>query len=34
VRYEQRLVALFADNLQRYRSGQALRNLYNPARGY
>jgi phosphoglycerate dehydrogenase-like enzyme len=34
VHYEQRLAALFADNLQRYRSGQALRNLYNPARGY
>jgi phosphoglycerate dehydrogenase-like enzyme len=34
VHYEQRLAALFADNLRRYRSGQALRNLYNPARGY
>jgi phosphoglycerate dehydrogenase-like enzyme len=34
VHYEQRLAALFADNLQRYRSGQTLRNLYNPARGY
>ncbi|GHO92423.1 hydroxyacid dehydrogenase [Reticulibacter mediterranei] len=34
VHYEQRLATLFADNLQRYRSGQALRNLYNPARGY
>jgi phosphoglycerate dehydrogenase-like enzyme len=34
VHYEQRLATLFADNLRRYRSGQALRNLYNPARGY
>ncbi len=34
VHYERRLSALFADNLQRYRSGQVLRNLYNPTRGY
>ena len=34
VHYEQRLAALFADNLQRYRSGQALLNLYDSARGY
>lgn len=33
-RYNERLAALFADNLQRYRSGQELRNLYDPARGY
>jgi len=32
--YEERLTALFADNLRRYRSGQPLRNLYDPARGY
>ena len=34
VHYDSRLTALFADNLQRYRSGQPLRNLYDPARGY
>jgi phosphoglycerate dehydrogenase-like enzyme len=34
VHYEQRLSALFADNLQRYRSGQPLLNLYDPARNY
>ena len=34
VHYERRLSALFVDNLQRYRSGQTLRNLYNPTRGY
>ncbi len=33
-RYEERLAALFADNLRRYRGGQPLRNLYDPARGY
>lgn len=32
--YEERLTALFADNLRRYRSGQSLRNLYDPKRGY
>lgn len=32
--YDQRLTELFADNLQRYRSGQPLRNLYEPTRGY
>ncbi len=32
--YEERLTALFADNLRRYRSGQPLRNLYDPSRGY
>lgn len=34
VHYDERLTALFADNLQRYRSGKPLRNLYDPARGY
>jgi phosphoglycerate dehydrogenase-like enzyme len=34
VHYDQRLTALFADNLQRYRSGKPLRNMYDPARGY
>ena len=34
VNYDKRLTALFADNLQRYRSGQPLRNQYNPERGY
>ncbi len=34
VHYDARLTALFADNLRRYRSGQPLRNLYDPARGY
>ncbi len=33
-RYDQRLTALFADNLRRYRTGQPLRNRYDPARGY
>ncbi len=32
--YERRLADLFADNLRRYRSGQPLRNQYDPARGY
>src|SRR5438270_5367353 len=34
VHYDKRLTALFADNLHRYRSGQPLRNQYNPERGY
>lgn len=34
VHYDERLTQLFADNLQRYRSGQPLRNLYEPERGY
>ena len=32
--YDKRLTGLFADNLHRYRSGQPLRNQYNPERGY
>ena len=32
--YDKRLTALFAENLQRYRSGQPLRNRYDPERGY
>jgi phosphoglycerate dehydrogenase-like enzyme len=34
VQYDHGLASLFADNLRRYRSGQPLRNLYEPARGY
>jgi phosphoglycerate dehydrogenase-like enzyme len=34
VRYDERLTALFADNLQRFRAGEPLRNVYDPARGY
>ncbi len=34
VHYDQRLAALFADNLIRYRSGEPLHNLYDPVRGY
>ena len=34
IHYDQRLTTLFADNLQRYRSGKPLRNMYDPARGY
>src|SRR6266480_6624762 len=34
VHYDQRLTALFADNLKRYRAGQPLRNQYDPQRGY
>jgi phosphoglycerate dehydrogenase-like enzyme len=34
VHYDQRLTALFADNVQRYRSAQPLRNRYDPERGY
>jgi phosphoglycerate dehydrogenase-like enzyme len=34
VHYDKRLTALFADNLQRYRSGRTLRNQYDPERGY
>ncbi len=32
--YEQRLTALFADNLRLYRTGKPLLNRYNPERGY
>jgi phosphoglycerate dehydrogenase-like enzyme len=34
VHYDERLTALFADNLQLYRAGQSLRNQYDPQRGY
>jgi phosphoglycerate dehydrogenase-like enzyme len=34
VHYDARLAALFADNLKRYRSGQQLKNRYEPSRGY
>ncbi|HEV2653652.1 MAG TPA: D-2-hydroxyacid dehydrogenase, partial [Ktedonobacteraceae bacterium] len=34
VHYEKRLAALFAENLRRYRAGEALRNRYDPERGY
>ncbi len=34
VHYEQRLAALFADNLRRYRAGEPLQNRYDPERGY
>jgi phosphoglycerate dehydrogenase-like enzyme len=34
VRYDERLTKLFADNLRRYRTGETLRNRYEPQRGY
>jgi phosphoglycerate dehydrogenase-like enzyme len=34
VHYEERLVGLFADNIRRFRAGEALHNRYDPARGY
>jgi len=34
IHYDQRLTALFADNLRRYRAGEPLHNLYIPERGY
>lgn len=34
VNYDRRLTALFADNLQRLRRGESLRNRYEAARGY
>ncbi|HZS79740.1 MAG TPA: D-2-hydroxyacid dehydrogenase [Ktedonobacteraceae bacterium] len=34
VHYDERLAALFADNLRRYRDGEPLRNRYDPERGY
>ncbi len=34
VHYDERLAALFAENLRRYRTGQPLMNRYDPARGY
>ena len=32
--YDQRALAIFLDNLRRYRSGEPLRNLYRADRGY
>ena len=32
--YDQRLTALFAGNLRRYRAGEELLNRYDPERGY
>jgi len=32
--YDQRLTALFAENLRRYRAGEELLNRYDPERGY
>jgi len=34
VHYEERLAQLFADNIRRFRAGEALHNRYDPARGY
>ena len=34
VHYEERLAGLFADNIRRFRAGEALHNRYDPARGY
>ncbi|WP_084658533.1 D-2-hydroxyacid dehydrogenase [Thermogemmatispora onikobensis] len=34
IHYGARLASLFADNLQRYRRGEPLRNRYDPERGY
>lgn len=34
VHYDERLAALFAENLRRYRAGQPLMNRYDPSRGY
>jgi phosphoglycerate dehydrogenase-like enzyme len=34
MQYDRRLAALFADNLRRYRSGEPMLNLYDPAREY
>ncbi len=34
VHYGERLAALFADNLRRYRAGQPLKNLFDPTRHY
>ncbi|HEV2583288.1 MAG TPA: D-2-hydroxyacid dehydrogenase [Ktedonobacteraceae bacterium] len=34
IHYNERLAALFADNLRRYRAGEPLLNRYDPARGY
>ncbi|MBV9614153.1 MAG: D-2-hydroxyacid dehydrogenase [Ktedonobacteraceae bacterium] len=34
VHYDKRLMALFADNLRRYRAKEPLRNRYEPERGY
>jgi phosphoglycerate dehydrogenase-like enzyme len=34
VHYEKRLAELFADNLRRYRAGEALVNRFDPTRGY
>jgi len=34
VHYEERLAELFAENIRRFRAGEALLNRYDPARGY
>jgi phosphoglycerate dehydrogenase-like enzyme len=34
VHYDERLAALFAENLRRYCAGQPLKNRYDPSRGY
>lgn len=34
IHYEHRLAGLFAENLRRYRAGEALLNRFDPARGY
>ena len=34
IHYDERLAALFADNLRRFRAGEPLLNRYDPARGY
>jgi phosphoglycerate dehydrogenase-like enzyme len=34
VHYERRLAELFAENLRRYRAGEALKNRFDPSRGY
>ncbi len=34
IHYDERLAALFADNLRRFRSGEPLLNRYDPSRGY
>lgn len=34
IHYDKRLTDLFVDNLRRYRTGEPLRNRYDPSRGY
>jgi phosphoglycerate dehydrogenase-like enzyme len=34
IHYDRRLTNLFAENLRRYRTGEPLRNQYDPLRGY